>query len=245
MYMTDLTWPRHSIFQNSLMTALLDGIYDGEMSIGELLEKGDFGIGTFDALDGEMIILDGTCYQLLSDGTAREASTELHTPFAVATKFVPHITYKAPHNMERKALSAFIDEVEPSANYMYAVRITGTFSSVKVRTVTKQEKPYPPMTDAVSDDAEHTFTNVAGTLGGFRTPVFEKGVNVPGCHMHFIDADFSRGGHVLDYVVDTATIELCPGTDLELRLPMTREFSRANLWPEDLDEQLHTTEVKD
>ena len=28
---------RHTIFQNSLMTALLDGIYDGELTIGDIL----------------------------------------------------------------------------------------------------------------------------------------------------------------------------------------------------------------
>ena len=62
------------------MTALLDGIYDGEMTIGELLGKGNFGIGTFDALDGEMIILDGVCYQLRGDGTATIADLDQERP---------------------------------------------------------------------------------------------------------------------------------------------------------------------
>ncbi len=235
---------RHTIFQNSLMTALLDGIYDGEMTIGELLGKGNFGIGTFDALDGEMIILDGVCYQLRGDGTATIADLDQGTPFAVATNFVPRIKVEAPQGMLRSELSAFVDEIQPSANYMYAVRISGRFRSVTTRTVVKQSKPYPPMAEAVGGDKELHFTDVEGIIGGFRTPVFEKGISVPGCHVHFIDADRTSGGHVLDYVVDDATIELCPGTDLELRLPLTQEFGQANLAPEDLDHQLHTTEVK-
>ena len=235
---------RHSIFQNSLMSALLDGIYDGEMTISELLGKGNFGIGTFNGLDGEMIILDGTCYQLRGDGSARVADLDQQTPYAVATNFVPRILVHAPRGLRRDELSAFIDEVEPSANYMYAVRITGRFSEVTTRTVVKQTKPYPPMTKAVGGDKELHFSDVEGVIGGFRTPVYERGISVPGCHVHFIDAARQSGGHVLDYTVDEAKIELCPGSDLELRLPLTQEFGRANLAPEDLDKQLHSTEVK-
>lgn len=235
---------RHSIFQNSLMSALLDGIYDGEMTISELLGKGNFGIGTFNGLDGEMIILDGTCYQLRGDGSARVADLDQQTPYAVATNFVPRILVDVPRGLRRNELSAFIDEVEPSANYMYAVRITGRFSEVSTRTVVKQTKPYPPMTKAVGGDKEMLFSDVEGVIGGFRTPVYERGISVPGCHVHFIDAARKSGGHVLDYTVDEAKIELCPGSDLELRLPLTQEFGRANLAPEDLDKQLHSIEVK-
>lgn len=235
---------RHTIFQNSLMTALLDGIYDGEMTIGEILGKGNFGLGTFDALDGEMLILDGVCHQLTSDGKARVADLDQRTPFTVVTNFVPRIRVNAPRGMVRGELSGFIDALEPSHNFFYAVKITGTFKNVVVRTVTKQEKPYPPMSQAVSEDAEHTFTDVKGVIGGFRTPAYAKGIGVPGCHVHFIDDAHDRGGHVLDYTVDDAVIELCPGTDMELHLPVTAEFQDGDLSPEDLDEQLHTTEIK-
>mgnify|MGYP002716735509 CR=1 FL=1 len=226
------------------MTALLDGIYDGEMTISELLGKGNFGLGTFDGLDGEMIILDGTCYQLRGDGSAQIADLDQRTPYAVATNFVPRITADAPAGLRRDQLSAFIDKLEPSANYMYAVRIVGTFKEVTTRTVVKQEKPYPPMSEAVGGDKELHFKDVEGIIGGFRTPVYEKGISVPGCHVHFINDDHSRGGHVLDYTVDEAVIELCPGTDMDLHLPVTAEFLGGHLSPEDLDEQLHSTEVK-
>ena len=235
---------RHTIFQNSLMTALLDGIYDGELTISDILSKGNFGLGTFDALDGEMLILDGVCHQLTSDGKARVADLEQRTPFTVVTNFVPRIRVDAPRGMHRGELSAFIDELEPSGNYFYAVKITGTFSHVVTRTVSKQEKPYPPMSQAVGDDAEHHFTDVRGVIGGFRTPAYAKGIGVPGCHVHFVDEERSSGGHVLDYTVDEAVIELCPGTDMELHLPVTADFQAGHLSPEDLDAQLHTTEVK-
>lgn len=238
------TIARHTIFQNSLMTALLDGIYDGELTIGDILGKGNFGLGTFDALDGEMLILDGVCHQLTSDGKARVADLDQRTPFTVVTNFVPRLCLDAPKAMVRSELSSFIDAAEPSHNFFTAVKITGRFKEVRVRTVTKQEKPYPPMSEAVSADAEHTFTDVSGVIGGFRTPAYAKGIGVPGCHVHFINDEHTRGGHVLDYTVDEAVIELCPGTDMELHLPVTAEFLGGHLSPENLDEQLHTTEVK-
>lgn len=235
---------RHTIFQSSLMTALLDGIYDGELSIGELLGHGNFGIGTFNALDGEMIILDGVCYQLRGDGTAEVASLDQLSPFAIATNFVPRLQLKAPDNLKRSELSEFITSHLPSENFMYAVRITGHFHDVRVRTVSKQHKPYRPMTEATLDDAELHFEDVRGTVGGFRTPVYEKGIGVPGCHVHFVNEAKTKGGHVLDFTLAEGTVEVCPGTDLELHLPLTQEFSNASLAPDDLDQQIHDTEVK-
>ena len=236
---------RHTIFQNSLMTALLDGIYEGELTIGDILGKGNFGLGTFDGLDGEMIILDGVCYQLTSDGKARVASLDQRTPFTVVTNFVPRIRVDAPKGMRRAELAEFIDALEPSHNFFYAVRITGTFDEVVTRTVSKQEKPYRPMTEAIGDDAEHHFTDVHGIIGGFRTPAYAKGIGVPGCHVHFIDDARTAGGHVLDYTINDAVIELCPATDMDLHLPITADFQAGSLSPSDLDSQLHTTEIKE
>lgn len=235
---------RHTIFQSSLMTALLDGIYDGEISIGELLGHGNFGIGTFDALDGEMLILDGVCYQLRSDGSANVASLSQRSPFAIATNFVPRIKLSAPPGFKRSELSTFISDHLASENYMYAVRITGMFESMTVRTVTKQQRPYRPFTSATGDDAEHIWHDIPGVVAGFRTPIYEKGIGVPGCHAHFVDDSREKGGHILDFVMAEGSVEICPGTDLQLRLPLSHEFGQANLHPEDLDEQIHATEVK-
>ena len=53
----------------------------------ELKKHGDFGIGTFDALDGEMIVLDGVVYQAKADGHIYQAADNLTTPFATVTYF--------------------------------------------------------------------------------------------------------------------------------------------------------------
>ena len=90
--MASLPYQRHDIFQVSVMSALLDGVYDGEMTIGEVLTHGDFGLGTFDALDGELLVLDGVAHQLRADGGVQLADPRIRTPFAVITTFTPHIT---------------------------------------------------------------------------------------------------------------------------------------------------------
>ena len=83
---------------------------------------------------------------------------------------------------------------------------------------------------------------MTGTIVGFRTPIYEQGISVPGCHAHFIDDEHVQGGHVVDFKLRSAKVEICPGTGLQLHLPLTPEFSSANLSPEDLAEQISKAE---
>lgn len=237
-----MSLPRHSIFQTSLMSALLDGVYDGEMTIGELLGHGSFGIGTFNGLDGEMVVLGGQAWQLRGDGTVAAPSLDEKTPYAVVTNFVPTVSGPLPSGATRAEAGTAIDELLGSANYMYALRITGTFSEVTTRTVTKQHKPYRPMTEATDEDAVLRFRDVTGTVIAFRTPLYEQGISVPGCHAHFIDDSRTSGGHVLDFTLAEGKVEVCMCTDLHLQLPLTSQFSDANLAPDDIEAQLSKTE---
>jgi len=240
--MTDFTVTRHEIFQTSLMSALLDGVYEGEMTVRDLLGHGSFGIGTFNGLDGEMLILDGTCYQLRADGGASKSDLGAQLPFAVVTNFVPHVESDLPADVTRAEASSFIDRMTASENYMYALRIEGDFEWITMRTVVKQQKPYRPMMDATDEDEIVELHNVSGVVVGFRTPLYEKGIGVPGCHAHFITDERTAGGHVLDFKLRSGHAALCLGTDLRLQLPLTDAFRDANLSPEDLDRQLLKTE---
>ena len=240
--MSEMTVSRHEIFQTSLMSALLDGVYEGEMTVRDLLGHGSFGVGTFNGLDGEMLIVDGTCYQLRADGGVSKADLGAHTPYAVVTNFVPHIESELPSGVLRAEASAVIDRMTASENYMYALRIDGDFEWIKMRTVVKQQKPYRPMVEATDEDAIVELHNVSGVVVGFRTPLYEQGIGVPGCHAHFITDDRTEGGHVLDFRLRSGRAALCLGTDLRLQLPLTDAFRDANLAPEDLARQLLKTE---
>jgi acetolactate decarboxylase len=113
------------IYQTSTMGALLDGIYDGDMTVGELLTHGNFGLGTFNHLDGEMIVLAGVCHHLRSDGSASVAAVDDRTPFAAVTWFRPEITIPVPSPATRQHVVALVDEAIKSTNLIQAVRIDG------------------------------------------------------------------------------------------------------------------------
>ena len=190
---------RHLIYQTSLMSALLDGIYDGETTVATLLEHGDFGLGTFNALDGEMLILDGICYRMRADGTVTPAEGDERTPFAVVTEFRPTVSIPVTTPATRDEAVRLITDTLQSSNYLYAVRLTGEFEWVRVRAVERQEKPYQPMSEAIRGEKTIEFGRSAGVVAGFRTPLYGQGIGVPGGHVHYIDADRRHGGHVLDF----------------------------------------------
>jgi acetolactate decarboxylase len=230
------------VYQTSTMGALLDGVYDGDVTIRELLRHGDFGLGTFNGLDGEMLVVDGVCYQLRGDGSASVADPEQRTPFAVVTWFAADRAFDVSAPVDRAELKARIDESLPSANLIVAVRVTGDFSVIRTRTVTEQHRPYRPFTEATEDQQELTFTDVTGTLAGFRMPDYEQGISVAGYHSHFVDAEYHHGGHALDYRLARGRVEVCLRSDLHLSLPRTPEFLAAELNKADLDTQIRRTE---
>ncbi|GAA3253887.1 acetolactate decarboxylase [Dactylosporangium siamense] len=230
------------VYQSSTMGALLDGIYDGEVTIGELLTHGDFGLGTFNELDGEMVILDGVCHHLRADGSVQVAATTDRTPFAAVAHFTPDITIPVTAPATRAEATAVIDTNLRSENLIYGIRITGTFSSVRTRTVRKQTAPYPPLTEATAGQAETDFRDVTGTLAGFRMPAYEQGVSVAGYHLHFVDDARSHGGHALAFRLVAGTMQICTFTDLHLSLPASGPFLDADLTSTNLSERIHQTE---
>ena len=230
------------VYQTSTMGALLDGVYDGDVTIRELLQHGDFGLGTFNGLDGEMLVLDGVCYQLRGDGSAQVADADQRTPFAVVTWFEADRSFQVTEPVDRAGLKARIDESLPSTNLIVAVRVTGDFSVIRTRTVTEQHRPYPPFTEATQDQQEVAFSDATGTLAGFRMPDYEQGVSVAGYHSHFVDAERRHGGHALDYLLTRGQVDISVRSDLHLSLPRTPEFLAAELNKTDMDTQIRRTE---
>jgi acetolactate decarboxylase len=230
------------IYQTSTMSALLEGVYDGDMTIGELLTHGDFGLGTFNHLDGEMIILAGVCYHLHSDGSASIAAADDRTPFAAVTYFRPEITLPVSSPATRRRVLALVDDAITTTNLIQAIRIDGTFSHVRTRTVMAQSPPYPPLTEATAHEPISDFNDVTGTLAGFRTPDYEQGISVAGYHLHFINERRTHGGHALDFDIEHGEIEISTSSELHLSLPTTQEFQEANLSLDNIAKQIEQTE---
>lgn len=217
------------LFQTSTLQALMSGVYDGDLTFQELARHGDFGLGTFNALDGEMIALDGAFYQIRADGRVYPVDGTMKTPFAEVTFFKADITQMIEMPMNLRQLLDYVDRLLPSPNLPYAIRIEGFFPSVKTRSVPRQQKPYPPLAAATAKQVVFDLAGVKGVIVAFRYPAYLAGVNMPGYHCHFITADRRAGGHLLYCRVEGATVAVDSIPDFYLRLPESQPFSRLDL----------------
>ncbi len=214
---------RDTLYQASTLGALQKGLYDGDVSYAELGERGDTGLGTFKGLDGEMIALDGVFYQIKTDGKVYVVDGSATAPFAMVTFFEADLEARPGQGMDYEGLQAFIDGMLPSRNIFYAIEVEGRFDHVQARSVPAQEKPYPPLSDAVAQQTVFELEGAEGTLVGFWCPAYLGEINAPGYHLHFITADRSAGGHVLDLRLGDVTVHIdeTPGFFMQLpeRLP--------------------------
>jgi acetolactate decarboxylase len=188
---------RGRITQVSVLEALMRGRYDGVMPIPELLRCGNFGLGTLDHLDGELIVLDGRAYQVRGDGVVVDVGSDRSTPFAIVIPFEPDGEFPCPRVGNLANLDARLEALGQK-NHFLAVRVDGRFATITLRSVHRQEPPYRPLGEVVKGQSVWTHQEVSGTLVGIRSPAWVGGLNVPGCHWHFLSADRAVGGHVLD-----------------------------------------------
>ncbi len=234
--------PESVIYQTSLMSALLSGVYDGTTTVADLLRKGDFGLGTFNQLDGELIAFDKEVYQLRSDGSATSADPQQKTPFAVMTFFNPQYRHVLNGPASREAVHQIINEQVTSDNQFCALRIDGLFSSAQTRTVPCQHRPYRSMPEVLGQQPTFHFTDRRGVVIGFRTPQYMQGINVAGYHEHFITDNRQGGGHLLDYQLEEGVLTFGEISKLIIDLPNDSDFLKADLNPENLDSAIRSVE---
>jgi acetolactate decarboxylase len=227
---TRATGDREVLYQVSTIDALMQGVFDGVEPVAELKKHGDFGIGTFDALDGEMIVLDGIVYQAKADGHMYTAGDSQTTPFATVTCFDRDLVTTTNSPMNLSVFSSTMIALLPTGNLVYAVRIHGTFPSMKVRAIPAQHKPYLTLAEASTNQSVYTYSESTGTVVGFYTPLFFKGLNVAGYHLHFISDDRQTGGHILDLTVPAnTTVEYDITPEFTMLLPTSGDFTGVNL----------------
>ncbi len=226
-----------TLVQVSTIGALLNGLYDGVITVGELKKYGDFGIGTFEGLDGEMIVLDGECYQVKADGVAYIADDSVKVPFADVTFFDVDFNEEMPQGTTYEQLQTILNSVLPTENIFYGFKIEGTFAYMKTRSVPGQEKPYPTLVEVTANQAVFEFTEVTGTIVGFYSPEYINGIGVAGYHLHFLTDELDAGGHILEFTVEEATAFVDFTSELFLILPGDgSDFYDADFSQKDLDE---------
>jgi len=207
------------LFQVSTMSAIMEGVYDGEITYKELKRHGDFGIGTFDGLDGEMFALEGKFYQIRADGLVYPVVDSMKTPFAAVTFFEPDKSVFLDKHSDYKQLAQYIDNLLSTKGIFYAVKIEGPFKYIKARNIPRQNKPYPRFDEVVKKQQTFEFHNMEGTIVGFRCPAYVEGISVPGYHLHFITKDRKAGGHLLECRMENVRIELDYTPEFHMALP--------------------------
>ena len=213
-----------TIYLCAPVNALVEGIYSEHIPLTEVKKHGDFGLGTFDKLDGEMVVLDGVFYQVTADGRVSVVDDSDHdTPFACVTFYHTHSMDECDQEMDYNGFLDWLMNLLPSQNMFYALCIQGLFRHVKVRSVPKQES-YRPLVEVAKDQPVFHFRDIEGTLVGFFTPSYMSSLNVPGLHLHFLSSDLQHGGHLLE----CSPIKIKAGVQLirklELDLPMTMDY---------------------
>jgi acetolactate decarboxylase len=229
------------LYQVSTIDALLAGVYDGVATVGEVLEHGGFGIGTFEALDGELIALDGVVYQAASDGAVNRMSADTETPFMAVTHFLPDQQLSIVGPLDLVGFESQVQARLPSRNLFYAVHADAGFAQIRYRSVARQQQPYAPLAEAVDQQVVFEQRDVAGTLIGFWCPAFSKGLNVPGFHLHYLSADRKHGGHVLGFTLDQAEVRIDHTGGWEIALPASPAYLEADL-QDDRSAELHAVE---
>lgn len=218
-----------TLTQLSTVDALLGGVYDGQTSVQQLEQYGDTGLGTFDALDGEMVMMDGTAYRISVDGTVQVPGPTETTPFAAVTFFQADQEKTLPPGIGMQEMIRQIDAMLPTPNLIYVLRIEGTFKKLVARSVPRQKKPYRPLTEIVKNQRTFEFENVDGVIVGVRCPAFMKGLSVPGYHLHFLTRDKKAGGHVLDLSIDQAVVKIDRTSNFYMILPEDQDFYRLDM----------------
>lgn len=217
-----------SIFQYSTIDALLAGLYDGDLTMQGLMRQGDFGIGTLNGIDGELVVVDNVAYHVSAGGAATVAPNSARVPFATVSDFNEELTLNLGRIDSLEELNSAVAARLPSQNTFCAIRIDGNFSQVKARAIPKQQPPYAPLHKVVKHQVVVSFSG-EGTLVGYYSPPFVKGVNVPGFHWHFLTKDRTGGGHVLGCAFKPTTARLDELRSLTVKLPDSQSFDDLNL----------------
>ena len=196
------------LYQHGTMAELTVGLFDGTLSLDQLLDNGDYGIGTLDGLDGELVIRDKKAYQIKGNGSVVQLSGEETVPYAAVSFFYPEQHIKVEKETDSKDIKELIISKLSSLNTFQTVVISGRFINLKVRAVEKQKKPYPFLVKAARKQNEFEKKNSRGTIIGFYSPELFQNIASAGFHWHYLSDDCLFGGHLLDFEMENGEILL-------------------------------------
>ncbi len=193
----DSLTPRGWVNQIGTFAYLTAPDYTGLAPIRSVVDDATIGLGTFNNLSGELIIVNSTIYRVGIDGRPQIVPGHRTSPFVQAIRFTPQREMAIPRGTQCSQLAPLIDQLAATDRGVVAVRITGTFRRLQTRSVAGQRKPYPALADVIASQTVFTLDRTAATLVGFRTGTDLAGIGAPGLHLHGVTNDLRGGGHVL------------------------------------------------
>ncbi|TBN02955.1 acetolactate decarboxylase [Hyunsoonleella flava] len=198
---TEIKNPKSDVFyQYSIWFAFVNKVFDGDLKVSELKTKGDIGLGSFDYLDGELVMLDGVPYRIRENGEISVGQDEDEIVYADATFFNEDGVFQIEGPVDYPSFQNKLNTKMESEHYFYAYRVPVKLDYVKLGGVPKVEKPFKDGLDVLLPirpvfEAE----NISGTLVGFYCPEYIGNINAFGHHFHFISDDRKWGGHVMEF----------------------------------------------
>ena len=219
-----------TLFITGTYGAINRGVYDGNVTVADLKRHGDFALGTFNGIDGELVALNGKYYQIGAQGKINLAEDTWTTPNATATFFKPDKVISISKPLGYQELQSYLSSQLPTPNIFYAMKVTGKFDSIKARSLTKLTKPYPstPYSTITQNEPTFEFSNLEGTLVVIVSPAYTGELSYPGYHAHFISSDGKYGGHVIDCRITSGQVEMASLPNFTVNLPQNSEFNKAD-----------------
>lgn len=229
-----------TMYQVSTLQALAMGYARSVITVGDLLQHGDIGLGTFEHVDGEMIMLDGRCYQARDDGSVIQAEETMGVPFTAVTFLENRSKEPVGEVGDIEALKRLLDiriEEDFGLNSMHVVRVDGTFKKVFARAGSAYKSQHVSLKDILKEtQKDFTFTDIKGTMVCVYFPDYMDGINAPGWHLHFLSADCSKGGHVFDLAMEEGTMIVNKISRINIQLPDSPAFDTYSLKEASQDE---------
>lgn len=236
---------QNMMYQISTLQALALGYTRAVINAGALLKEGDTGLGTFEDVNGEMIVMDGHCYRADQAGHVTAVAPETGVPFAAVAKLygeqqfllknMPDIT-SVQSELTRKIEERF------GLNSMHVVRIDGEFEKVDARSEAPYRSHHISLKEILSKTQKaFLFENICGSLVGVYFPDYMDGINMPGWHLHFLSEDRSKGGHVFNVSIREGTAKVDKISSIVINLPKEAAFDTYSL-KQDLQDEIKSVE---
>ena len=238
----------NAMYQVSTLQALAMGYSRSVVNVAELLQHGDTGLGTFEDIDGEMILLDGVCCRARVDGSVVQAEADTGVPFAAVSFLRDSRCFELGAMPDIEALKAELTvkiEEDFGLNSMHIVRIDGLFEKISARSEYAYRSQHVTLKSILQKtQKDFFFERIRGTLVCVYFPDYMDGINAPGWHLHFLSADKTRGGHVFDLVMKQGSVKMNKISRISIQLPHSPAFDTYSLKEASQDEIKHVEQGK-